>query len=372
MKATGATRWLDARDVADMAVGAAFLGSGGGGDPYAALLELHVAMTEGGRVALVDPAGLADDALVAPCGWIGAPTVSAEKLPGGQEAVLGLRRLEQITGRSVAAVMPIEIGGSNGLAPLLLAVRAGIPVLDCDGMGRAFPESQMVVFNIQGQRASPAILTDEKGACVTIDTDDNNQEERLARTLSIAMGGTCHMIDYSMSAAMARRHAVPGTVSLAISIGRGIREARAQGRDPFDGLFGALRAAVDYGHAGILFDGKIVDLQCETKQGFSIGRLVVASFDGASRMELEFRNENLIARQDGRVRAMVPDILSVLDRETAETITTERLKYGQRVKIVAAAVPRLLRSDAALAVLGPEVFGYPGPYQPVERLNGWV
>ena len=98
---------------------------------------------------------------------------------------------------------------------------------------------------------------------------------------------------------------------------------------------------------------------------------MIAAFGGAQRLEVEFKNENLIARLDGSVRAVGPDIISVLDRETAETIVTECVKYGQRVKVVAASAPAALRSASALEVLGPAAFGLPGPYRCVADLNEW-
>src|SRR5690606_4463690 len=141
----------------DLAAGAAFLGSGGGGDPYYGLLIAEAELARYGGVRLLPLQALADDALVVPLGWIGAPTVSVEKLPGGHETVAGLRRMEVLLGRPVDAVLPIEIGGGNGLAPLAAAARLGLPVVDADGMGRAFPESQMAIFNIRGLPACPAV-----------------------------------------------------------------------------------------------------------------------------------------------------------------------------------------------------------------------
>lgn len=364
-------RQLSIADVADLARGCAFLGSGGGGDPHTAYMEIEAALADGGSIELIELGSLADDAFVAPCGWIGAPTVSAEKLPSGREALQGLRRLEVLTGRRVDAVFPVEIGGSNGLAALLLALRAGLPVVDCDGMGRAFPESQMVIFNIRGQRATPAVLTDDKGNCVVLETVDNISEERLARAVSVAMGASCHLIEYSASARDMKANALRGTISDALNIGRGIRLARESGRDPFAGLFEALQTSRQFDQAGVLFDGKIVDLHRETRNGFSVGRAVIDAFGGGQRLEVEFKNENLIARLDGAVRALVPDIISILDRETAETIVTECLKYGQRVKVVGARAPQALRTADALAVLGPDAFGLPGPYRSLAELNGW-
>lgn len=353
----------------DLARGAAFLGSGGGGDPYYSLLLAEAAIESCGTFDLIRLEDLADDALVVPCGWIGAPTVSVEKLPNGNEATAGLRRLEDLLGRKIDAVLPIEIGGGNGLAPLIASARLGVPVVDCDGMGRAFPESQMAIFNIRGLPACPSILTAACGSLSVIETDNNLTHERVARALSVALGGIAHLVEYPLSGADAKAHAIPGSVSAAIAIGAAIREARAAHEDPFEALAAALRKTGVYPHCMTLFDGKIVDLERETRGGFSVGKVVIEAFGGSGRMDIQFQNENLVAIQDGRVRAMVPDLITIMDRETADTITTERLKYGQRVKVVAAAAPAMLRDAQALSFVGPAAFGLGPDFIPLETLN---
>lgn len=356
-------------ELADLASGAAFLGSGGGGDPYYSLLLAEAALARCGGFDIVPLSDVADDALLAPCGWIGAPTVSVEKLPNGGEAVTGLRRLEEIMGRTIDAVLPIEIGGGNGLAPLIAAAELGIPVVDCDGMGRAFPESQMAIFNIRGLSACPSVLTAADGSLNVIETEDNMTHERIARGLAVALGGIAHMVEYPLSGAEAKAHSVPGSVSAAIAVGRAIREARAAGRDPFDDLSRALEATGLYPHCVPLFDGKIVDVERETRGGFSVGRVIIDGFGGRGRMEIEFQNENLVARRDGAVVAMVPDIITIMDRDTADTITTERLKYGQRVKVIGAAAPAILREPRALSFVGPRAFGMEFDFAPIESLT---
>lgn len=362
---------IDRQSLLDLAIGAAFLGSGGGGDPYYAQLLGEAEIARRGDFKLIPLDALADDALVAPCGWIGAPTVSAEKLPNGQEARVGLRELERIYGRPIDAVMAIEIGGFNGLAPLLAAAELGIPVVDADGMGRAFPESQMAVFSIDGLSACPSVVTSASGALRLIETTDNLEHERQARAHSIEFGGNAHMVEYPLSGREAKLHAIGGSVSAAIAIGAAVRSARAAGRDPFDALHQALRDSGLYPFAGTIFDGKIVDVERETRGGFSVGRVVIEGFGGGEMMELEFQNENLIARIDGRACAMVPDLITVMDRETADSIVTERLKFGQRVKVVGAAAPAVLRTNRALEVVGPRAFGFTEDYVPIEVLNGW-
>jgi len=363
---------LGMTDLADLARGCAFLGSGGGGDPHTTLVELEAALGPAGTVELIDVDALSDEAFVTPCGWIGAPTVSVEKLPSGDEAIRGLRKLESIVGRRADAVFPIEVGGSNGLAPMLLAIRAGVPVVDCDGMGRAFPESQMVIFNVAKIKASPAVLTDDKGNCVVIEAADNVAEERIARAVSVVLGASCHLMEYPLTGRQVKASALRGTVSDALAIGRSIRLGRESGKDPFASLFAALKASHQFSSAGVLFDGKIVDLHRETRDGFSLGRATIQAFGRESRLEVEFKNENLVARQDGVVRALVPDLITLVDRETGESIVTERLKYGQRVKVVGASAPRALRTPEALEILGPRAFGIHTPYEAIEVLNQWA
>ena len=105
--------------------------------------------------------------------------MSAEKLPSGREALQGLRKLEEISGRRVDAVLPVEIGGSNGLAALLLALRAG---LAGRGLRRHGPRvSRIADGHLQHPRTAerrPAVLTDDKGNCVVLETIDNVTEER--------------------------------------------------------------------------------------------------------------------------------------------------------------------------------------------------
>ncbi|MGQ2929355.1 MAG: S-methyl thiohydantoin desulfurase domain-containing protein [Sphingopyxis sp.] len=141
------------------------------------------------------------------------------------------------------------------------------------------------------------------------------------------------------------------------------------GADPFDALAEALEATGLYPHCLTLFDGKIVDVERETRGGFSVGKVTIDGFAASGRMEIAFQNENLVATSGGKILAMVPDIITVMDRDTADTITTEKLKYGQRVKVIAAAAPDILRDDHALSFVGPRAFGMGHDFAPVEQLN---
>ena len=85
-------------------------------------------------------------------------------------------------------------------------------------------------------------------------------------------------------------------------------------------------------------------------------------------LELRFQNEHLVALRDGEIVVSVPDLIIVLDAETGEPITTEELRYGFRVTVIAAPCDARWRSDAGLALTGPRYFGYDLEYVPIEQL----
>ena len=47
---------------------------------------------------------------------------------------------------SITAITCGEIGGSNSMEPLIYGAYHDIVIVDCDEMGRAFPELQVVLF----------------------------------------------------------------------------------------------------------------------------------------------------------------------------------------------------------------------------------
>lgn len=65
----------------------------------------------------------------------------------------------------------------------------------------------------------------------------------------------------------------------------------------------------------------------------------------------------------------MPDLICLVDAETAEPVTTEVVRYGLRVVVLGIPAPAMLKTPEALAVVGPAAFGYPDvPYAP---LSGW-
>jgi DUF917 family protein len=207
-------------DIPALARGCAVLGTGGGGDVRTGALAARRAMETYGEVPLVRLADLPEDALVVPLSGIGAPTVGHEMIYGEDEPRRVVEEVERIFGRPPTAIMSSEIGGSNGVAPVAWAAQLGLPLLDADGMGRAFPEVQMISMYVAGLPADLVIMSDIVGNVVTIRPIDGLWSERLARAVCVAAGSYALMADYILTAARARGAVIEGTVSRALEIGR--------------------------------------------------------------------------------------------------------------------------------------------------------
>lgn len=342
--------WTITADQIDgLARGAAVLGTGGGGDPYIGGLLAKQALGDG-SVTAVALDELPDDALVLTVAMMGAPTVMVEKLPSLDEIMAPVHALGAYLGRPVTHVACAEVGGVNSTIPIAAAAALGLPLVDADGMGRAFPELQMVLPTLYGVTASPLAFGDEKGNVGVLQTVDNAWTERIARVATVEMGCSVMISGFSMTGAQAREALVGGSLSHCIGIGRGIEAAREAKADP-------VAATVELLGGRELFGGKVVDVQRATTTGFARGR---ARIDGEGRdaVELEFQNEHLIARHGDEILATTPDLIMVLEADSGEPITTEGLRYGQRVRVIAAPADERWHSAEALAMVGPAYFGY--------------
>ncbi|RLM27325.1 hypothetical protein BIY29_03655 [Brenneria alni] len=364
-------RYVDDEKIDDISLGAAILGTGGGGDPHIGSLIAKHALREGMPVPILNLDDVKDDDLFIPCSTVGAPTVAVEKIISPRQIVLAFETMEQVLARSAAGTFSIEVGGINSLIPFIIAAKKGLPVIDCDAMGRAFPEAQMVTFFLDGLPSAPNTLADEKGNSVILNPIDGIWSERLARAITEQMGAACAMCDYSLNGRQLKQSALKGTLTLAENIGNTLRLAHQSGSNAVQSLLSVL-------NAHIIASGKIIDVDRRTTGGFARGKVVLGG-TGHSKGEMFtvlFQNELLLAYRSSEAAmptqdnllAVVPDLISILDSETGHPIITEQLRYGQRVEVIAYPCNEKWRTTKGLEVVGPGYFGYPVQYVPIEQL----
>jgi DUF917 family protein len=282
-----------------------------------------------------------------------------EKLPRGDELMNAFRALEQLLGRKIDAVLCGEAGGVNSTTPFVVAAASGLPLVDGDGMGRAYPELQMVTFTLHGVSATPMVLCDDKGNSLVLNTVSNAWTERLARAATVEMGGSALLAFYAMDGATAKKAVVRGTLSLCADLGRALREARAAHEDPVQAIKAKLGAEE-------IFTGRIKDIERRTEGGFARGTARFEGVDGwrGQTLRLDFQNEFLMAERDGKVIVTTPDLITLLEAESGNPVTADSLRYGLRLVALAFEASSAWRSPEGIALVGPRYFGYDVDYTP--------
>lgn len=308
---------------------------------------------------------------------MGAPVIMIEKLPAGYEVGHAIDIMETQMGRPGKAVSPVEIGGLNAVEPLVATALIGRVVVDCDCIGRAFPELQMTTASIYGCPAGPCVMVDDKYNTVVIRrVQSSKMLENLMRASVIQFGcwaGIC--MAPMLGSDVNQGHMIKYSVSYSWKLGRAILQAREQKQDP-------VQAVIGFSSGKLIFVGKIVNVERNTIGGFSRAVVTIEGLPTQSRdspsfasqvLKVDVQNENIIAslfdatdeKAPAKIAAATPDIISLVDTATCAAITTEVLRYGLRVSVIALPCQPLMRTPEALEFVGPRAFGYDIDYTPI-------
>jgi DUF917 family protein len=341
-------------EIESLAIGAWILGTGGGGSPYLALLNMRQLYRRGVVCRLMDAAELADEDLVAVVSNMGAPLVGQERLTDPRTMALAVTMMEEYLGRRFRAVMALEIGGGNALQPFMGAAMLDLPVVDADCMGRAFPEAQMTTFAIHGLRMYPLTLADVRDNAVVVARAASwKWMERLSRKACVEVGSVASTCKAPRTGREVKDYAILGSTTKAIGLGDAVREARRAHQDPIQAVLGAAAGRR-------LFAGKVSDVARRTTEGFLRGTATVEGLEAwrGHTFVLAFQNEFAVGWLDSEPIVMTPDLICVLDAVSGDAIGTETLRYGQRVTVIALPAPPVLLTPRGLEHVGPRAFGY--------------
>jgi len=344
-----------------LAIGAWILGTGGGGSPYLAQLNLTNLYKQGKTCRLIQPEELRDDDLVAVVSQMGAPLVGQERLIDPATLARAVCLMEEFIGQKFTAIMAVEIGGGNALSPFLAAALLDLPVVDADAMGRAYPEAQNTSFAIGNLKMYPLSLVDcRDNESIVSKVPSWIWMERISRTITTEVGSVASTCKAPRTGAEVKEWGILHTVTQATRIGQTVLEARRNHNDP-------VQAILELEGGKTLFVGKITDVDRVATGGFLRGKARVSGLgnDQGEDLVLEFQNEWLVARRNEEPIAMTPDLICLLDTDSGDAIGTETVRYGQRVTVIALPSPEILRTERGLLNVGPRTFGYDFDYRSV-------
>jgi len=358
------------RDIPALALGSAVLGTGGGGNSYYGQLAANRLLADDASVTVIGIDEMDPSSYAITSAAIGAPLVCLEKPPSLLALQSGFKSVRDALRGKVGAFFAVEIGGLQCMFPLLLAAQCGVPLLDGDSIGRAFPEVQMSTFAIYGTtRGLPSALSGDRGLLMAGMPDSGRERapsdppgielERALRRVCADNGGLIYMTAAYDHESLSRT-LIRGTISLSLKIGRAVEAARASHENPAAAI---CRVADGRRFIG----GKIADVQRTFRGGHDWGSILIDGVDDdrARQAAIDFKNEYLILKVDNQVVLTVPDLITLVETDTGAPVSTEILRPGLRVTILGLPCSPLMRTERALRSVGPAAFGYDLPFVPL-------
>lgn len=357
------TNVLSKETINDIAVGAGFLGSGGGGNPELGRLIALSLLENKKTIQWIRLQDLPDEANVIAFGVMGSPVVLSERLPAIDEGVKTIRHIESITKKKIDAIMIMESGGTNATYPFLLAAMLGIPVVDaCCMGGRAFPGINMVLANISGEfKQHIAVIANASGSQF-MSANNFSDMESIARVATIEMGGIVSLAYLPMTGAQAKRWSMPRALMIAANIGRVIRTNQGGSESKIDALYKVL-SKTEYDGIDEVVRGRIINIMREEIDGFSVGGVLLESLGKGGEVkhhEVGFRNENLFVREyaSKNIIVCVPDLIIFVDINTFNAVSCEDLQYGLNLILLTMSASKKLKTESAKKIVGRSAFQF--------------
>ncbi|KAJ5090045.1 hypothetical protein N7532_008729 [Penicillium argentinense] len=355
-------------DLAFIAHGCKVLGCGGGGDPYQEYLKAKATLQQNpGKLKVVSPDYLPDDSLVGWTGCMGSPEVSMERLENNECLKAHDELMRVMQSPPVSGFLSLEIGGGNGVLNLSVSANYGVPCVDADYMGRAYPTTWQVTPNAYGSSNGDALVPNTiasgDGSFITMTRSRTDRlVDKALRAACVEMGCRAGSAGPPKKAKTVRKQAVANTVSLAWWIGRAVALEKTiadKTQRIIDEVGGPESAA-------ILGQGKITSVERVLKTGHTYGVLEVegTTSDGAKVLiKVLFKNENAFVEAvvdgESKILASVPDLIAVIDAETGAGLGTPEYKFGLKVVIIAiAASPHWTDSERGMELGGPGSMGF--------------
>jgi DUF917 family protein len=362
-------------DVRDFVRGCTFMGTGGGGPQKAGLKFLMEDVQKGMNISWVDPFSIPDDAWTCVPYYMGsiAPFVPETKIKMEQrglvnevvnrELVQAVEEMQKFLGIKISALVPMELGGINTPAPLDAALHLNMLMVDGDYSGRAVPEIAQASPVLFGHDIAPVISCDRWGNVLTINKCVNNQMvEIYGKSFSTSAFVICGQCGLVLKGKDMKKAIIPGTLTKCYQIGRTIREACEQGKDP-------VQAVINETEGWLLFKGEVTGKDWEDKDGYLQGTCTIKGIDEFANhnYKIWYKNENHITWLDNKPHVLSPDLVQVVELDTAEPITNTDLKEGDKVAVVGMKNEKF-RTEKGLELLGPKHFGFDYEYIPIEEI----
>ncbi|WP_027092111.1 DUF917 domain-containing protein [Cohnella thermotolerans] len=354
-------RRLTYQEAEDIIYGACICGTGGGGSATEALDVVRRIYDEGKSIRLAALEEIGDDWTVASPYYMGSILPPPEHLMKRFEgkkplpvpvARLALEALQAYLGEPIRAVIATELGGNTSCA-MEAAAALDIPLVDADPAGRSVPELEHTTFRLHGIDIYPLALASRFGdTLIVTNAVDHSHADMIGRAFAGQFGNLCGVCDHPVKGGKLRGSVIGGTLTMAEKLGRARRIACETGRGP-------AAAIAEAGGGKLLAEGTIVEAYWNDAAGFTEGSLEIEAAEDRARWSIGYRNEHMVARRNGEIASVIPELIVLLDRHTGMPILNPDGEPGMEVAIVTLPAPAAWETEEGLAAFGPEYIGLP-------------
>lgn len=362
-------RSLNLENALDILRGCTVLGTGGGGSLEKGIDKIKRNFDHGKTLSLVPLKDVPDDEIVASPYYVGSISPDEKRIKRGlpirvdNEIMKAFDTLEEHMHKKFYGSIPTELGGGNTAAAMDVAMNKGIHLIDADPAGRSVPAVQHSSFFIENVSIAPLTVVNKYGDVIIIEKiADDFRAEEIVRNIATQSENSVAVVSQPIDGRLLKNVVIPDTITLAEKIGRVLRIAQQEKRDP---VVEMLKVARGF----FLFEGIIAkDTEWKDERGYTVGQFEI---DGKERFvnhryRIWFKNENIISWMDGRPDVSAPDLICVVERETGNPITNPYLTQGMNVAVIGFKSPSEWRKSKALEIFTPKSFGYDIPYHPIE------
>ncbi|MGC8699127.1 MAG: DUF917 domain-containing protein [Candidatus Acidifodinimicrobium sp.] len=348
---------LKYEQIVNLAYGASFLGTGGGGQRQSGMRLINEDIEEGRSFKLAKLQELRDDGLVVSPYYVGAVGATQDRASPLDTAYGATRLLREYLDSELTGIIAAEMGGLATLGALHVAAKEGVPLLDADAAGRAAPDLQCSIFYVSGLGMTPfSIFTGDGDRLLVRSIASEAHAESIVRSISHTTGSSLGICDHPAKVKDIMNSCIIGTISLAMDIGESLRNGDV---DKFLGDFDVYQ----------IFRGVLKAVEYEIREGFTFGTY---EFEGTEKfrgrkMKIWFKNENLMSWVDDKVYVTAPDLITITYLDLTPTSNPIK-EEGKEYLIFGLPSDQKWRTTQGLEVMSPRFFGYDVDFRPIEEV----
>lgn len=364
---------LSRKEACDLILGAAILGTGGGGSLEWGREIINSIYDSGKAVKLANREDISKEDYVCSiyaCGSVGELSEEKQKEYDRLEkidcnfTVRAAEGIETFLKRPLGGYLPIELGGVNVAFAMEVAALTDRPLIDADPAGRCVPGMQHTTYALKGIPIYPMGLANTVGdELVLTKTKDDMRVEDIVRHLAMASFNMIGVADHVEKWKIIEKAVIHNTMTMCMEVGQIAQKHIDLNQDYSDAVVKKLKGS-------IIFRGVVSHSNYEEKDGYTFGDIEIDGCDeyADQNMKIWVQNENIISWKNGQSFVTVPDSINITDTDKYCPLLNPDAKVGMNVTVFAIRAFEDWRTDKGLDYFGPQSFGFDIDYVEMEKV----